>query len=277
MTMTLKKLSGGLLLFMITLACTAAPPDSTNWILIWQDEFNGDTLDTEKWTIGQEWDQDDCDYPEVPVFKGKKLFEISNGTLKQKSWKEQSGNKSYIGCVLKTRRSGNKPPLFTLHYGYVEVRLRRTVTGEGFHMNAYTFSYDSTTLASSSNGGHVWPSEIDFAETLSRKYYRNRILNALHNISSDEEHWNEKTDWSEWHTYAFNWHENGTVDFYINDNLVYSSSVPLNPDYPQYFLLRIGVGGWIGEPDENTRYPGIQEVDWIRVYQKKKDVNAEPN
>jgi beta-glucanase (GH16 family) len=261
--------------FIQVLSCMAGPPDSINWDMIWHDEFNADTLDPEKWTIGQEWDQDNCDYPELHNFNGRELYEVSNGTLKQKSWKEQSGNKPYIGCVLKTRRSGNNPPLFTLQYGYVEVRMRRTVVGEGFHMNAYTFSYDSTTLASSTNGGHVWPSEIDFAETLSRDYYRDKILNALHNTGPDEEYWNEAIDWSEWHTYAFDWHKNGHVDFYIDGNLVHSSTVQLIPDYPQYLLLRIGVGGWIGEPDENTEYPGIQEVDWVRVYQKKEVVNVE--
>lgn len=271
-----KKLLGGVIFLLIAaLSALAGPPDSINWNLIWQDEFNGDTLDPEKWTVGQEWDQDDCDYPEEPVFNGKPLFEVSNGTLKQKSWKEQSGNRSYIGSVLKTRRSGNNPPLFTLHYGYVEVRMRRTIVGEGFHMNAYTFSYDSSVLASSQLGGHVWPSEIDFAETLSREYYSDRILNALHNTGPDEEYWNEGIDWTEWHTYAFDWHENGYVDFYIDDSLVHSSTVKLVPDYPQYLLLRIGVGGWIGEPNENTEFPGIQEVDWVRAYQKKEVVSIE--
>ena len=264
-----------LLIIVINISAYAGPPDSVNWNLIWRDEFDGDALDPEKWTMGQEWDQEECDYPEVQVVNGKELVEVSNGTLKMKSWKEESGGKPYVGSLVKTRRSGSNPPLFTMQYGYVEVKMKRTVIGEGFHMNAYTFSYDKNSLTGSSMGGHVWPSEIDFAETLSREYYRDRILLALHNTGADEEYWTTGIDWSEWHVYAFNWKEDGYVDFYIDDEFIHSSEVPLVPDLPQYLLLRIGIGGWTGEPNEQTEYPGVQEVDWIRAYQRVKDISME--
>jgi hypothetical protein len=260
-------------IFMASLPLFGGPPDSVNWNLIWRDEFDGDTLNTDNWTMGQEWDQESCDYPEVQMVNGKDLVEVSNGTLKMKSWKEESGGKPYVGSLVKTRQSGSNPPLFTLHYGYVEVKMRRNVVGEGFHMNAYTFSYDENSLAGSSMGGHVWPSEIDFAETLSREFYRDRILNALHNTGPDEEYWVTGIDWSEWVIYGFDWKEDGYVDFYINNELVHSSEVPLVPDLPQYLLLRIGIGGWTGEPNDQTGYPGIQEVDWIRAYQKAQNVS----
>jgi beta-glucanase (GH16 family) len=237
---------------------------------VWYDEFEGDSLNPLHWTIGQEWDQDDCDYPEVASVNGKTLVEVSDGTLRLQSWNEPSGGKPYAGAVVKTRQSGSDPPLFSFQYGYLEVRVKRTAIGQGFHMNCYTFAYDESTLPSSSQGGHVWPSEIDFAETLSREYYRDRILNALHIDKGSghikEENWVEGIDWSQWHTYAFHWKETGYVDFYIDGNLTYSTTERLLPDLPQYLLLRIGVGGWIGAPDEFTEFPGIQEVDWVRYY-----------
>jgi beta-glucanase (GH16 family) len=249
----------------------AGPPDSINWELKWSEEFDGEVLDPTWWTIGQEWTQNDCNYPSAYSINGKPLVEVSGGTLKLRGWDEPSGGKSYTGALVKTRQSGTNPALFTFHYGYLEVRVKRTAIGEGFHINCYTYAYNENALSSSSLGGHTWPSEIDFAETLSRDYYRDKILNALHidkgtgHISHEQ--WNDGIDWSHWHTYGFHWKESGYVDFYIDGELTFSTTERLLPDLPHYLVLRMGIGGWIGAPDENTQFPGIQEVDWVRYYQ----------
>ncbi|RPI41837.1 MAG: glycosyl hydrolase family protein, partial [Bacteroidetes bacterium] len=201
----------------------AGPPDSVNWELKWNEEFDGEVLDPAWWTIGQEWTQNDCNYPSADSINGKPLADVSGGTLKLMGWDEPSGGKSYTGALIKTRQSGSNPALFNFHYGYLEARVKRTAVGEGFHINCYTYAYNENSLSSSSIGGHTWPSEIDFAETLSRESYRTRILNALHidkgtgHIS--DEHWNDGIDWSQWHTYGFHWKESGYVDFYIDGKL----------------------------------------------------------
>lgn len=274
----MKKIIFCLMIGVIGLNSFAGPPDSLSWKLSWREEFNGDTLDPETWTLGQEWSQDDCAYPSEPVINGEKLFEVSDGTLKEYSWNESYGGKPYVGCLVKSRQTGSKPALFTFHYGYLETRIKRTAIGEGYHINAYTYAYDESTLPTSSNGGHVWPSEIDFAETLSRDFYRDRILNALHvrvdGVKVDDEYWNTGINWSDWVIYGFHWREEDKkVEFYINNQLVHVSDEQVLPDFPHYLCLRIGVGGWIGEPNAQTQFPGIQEVDWVRYYQKRKNLS----
>ena len=36
-----------------------------------------------------------------------------------------------------------------------------------------------------------------------------------------------------------------------------------------YIILNLAVGGWGGDPNESTVWPGLMEVDWVRVWQRK--------
>jgi len=172
--------------------------------------------------------------------------------------------------LLKTRSTGSNDPLFTFKYGYVETRIKRHVEGNGIHMNAYTFSYDEN---KDQLGGHVWPPEVDFAETVSSSSGINRILQGIHITAdgerTDDMQWTSGIDWTEWQVYGFHWKEDGLIDFYINGEKTFSTTKKFLPEFPQYLLLRIGAGGWGAGVDDNTVFPAIQEVDWIRVYQEK--------
>jgi hypothetical protein len=35
-----------------------------------------------------------------------------------------------------------------------------------------------------------------------------------------------------------------------------------------YILINLAVGGWGGDPDHTTQWPGYYDIDWVRVWQK---------
>ena len=244
-------------------------PFSDDWQLIWHDEFSGNELDRGKWSTGWEWNIKTSNYPlNTTEINGKPLIEVSNGTLKQYARNIASDNRPHTSSLVKTRRSGNDPPLFIFHHGYVEVKVRRQAAGNGFHFNVFTFGYDKN----ENNGGQSFPPEIDITESISN-YNPMRLLQVTHFGPSPDaqeinKYQNHNFDWSQWHVYGAHWKADNTVSFYIDGKKTYTTTDKLTPDMPHFIHMRIGVGGWGEPPDENTVFPAIQEVDWIRVYQK---------
>jgi len=42
------------------------------------------------------------------------------------------------------------------------------------------------------------------------------------------------------------------------------------PEEAMYVIANLAIGGdWPGKPDERTVFPGVMEVDWVRVYRRK--------
>ena len=247
-----------------------APPHGKTWVLLFEDDFEQDRLDPAKWTVGQEWPQNDCHYPSRTIIDGRPLVQVKDGTARLYAWDRPFGGKPYTGSLIKTRRSAGNSALFAFKYGYVETRVKRTAQGNGFHMNCYTYGYDPSE-GSDNIGYHRWPPEIDYAETVSSSSGENRIWQALHvkvrGKKKDDGKWIENVNWSAWQTYGCWWKDSREVLFYIDDERTFHPAAPFLPDVEQYLVLRMGVGGWGAEPDGNTRFPAIQEVDWIRVWQ----------
>jgi hypothetical protein len=255
----------------------AEPPAGSSWEMIWSDEFNGPDIDWDTWSMGQEWPQDQCNYPTSSTIDGKPLAEIKNGVLYQYARNISSGGKQFTGCLMKTRRHGSGRAPFTFHYGYCEVRIKRDIHGPGFHMNAYTYAYDENKYEL---GGHTWPSEVDYAEILSSYVNPYEILQGPHidrgsGHESDQQHL-EGYNWREWTNYGFHWKENKLIDFYINDQYQFTTTKEFLPDLPQYLLIRVGAGGWGGSPDGSTQWPAVQQIDWIRVWQEGEAQPAPP-
>ncbi len=255
---------------LLLIADPPEPPQGKEWVLIFEENFGGDALDHGTWSLGQEWDQNDCHYPNQTTVGGQPLVQVKNGSAWLYAWDKSSGGKPYTGALIKTRQTGSNPALFSFKYGYVETRVKRTATGNGFHMNCYTYGYDPAD-GSNSIGNHRWPPEIDYAETVSSSSGKNRMWQALHvKINGDKKdygHWTENIKWTDWTTYGAWWKDSKRVQFYINNERSFSPSTSFLPDIEQYLVLRIGVGGWGAKPDAGTRFPAIQEVDWIRVWQ----------
>jgi beta-glucanase (GH16 family) len=77
------------------------------------------------------------------------------------------------------------------------------------------------------------------------------------------------------HIYAVEW-KKGKIKFFVDGNL-YKTITPkdLPPgrewvyDHPFFMILNLAIGGpWGGSPDETTVFPGIMQIDYVRVYKR---------
>lgn len=249
------------------------------YVLSWSDEFNGNQIDPEKWTfdIGNgypdEWgwgNGEDQYYTNKP-----ENVEVSNGTLKIKARNESVSSFNYTSAKIKTQG------LFDFKYGRIESRIK-IPKGGGL--------WPAFWLLPSENVFGEWPAsgEIDIMERFGDK---DATLSSIHfkNTSGQREF---KTDGyaatdNQWHNFAAVWSEN-EVNFFVDWNFVMRATPadlkganwPFNENF--YLILNMAMGGDAGAINNNG-LPKNMEIDWIRVYQRKQDLEiqgtamAEPN
>lgn len=82
---------------------------------------------------------------------------------------------------------------------------------------------------------------------------------------------------ADWHTYGMIWMK-GQIQYYVDDPAnVYATFTPTNGEFnastwpfdagPQFVILNLAIGGgWPGNPDSTTVFPGNMLVDYVRIY-----------
>ena len=261
-----------------------------NWELIWQDEFDGSSLNEQKWVheigTGSQnglwgWGNGELQYytPENTT--------ISNGTLKITAQEEPNGivdpfqtwnTLNYSSSRIKT------DGLFSFKYGKVQARMK-TVDGEGFWPAFWMLP-----------SGGSWPcdGEIDIMEQWGNDDNTNISTGAAHvgicpyesgghMYSSFQEPINQGSYADQFHIYEVRWYEN-FIEWYIDDQLVYQVTPssysgfnwPFN-DNEWYLIINFAITS--SGPNSNTILPSFIEVDWVRVYQENElsgctDLNA---
>jgi beta-glucanase (GH16 family) len=115
----------------------------------------------------------------------------------------------------------------------------------------------------------AWPPEIDVFEF--RGQQPTRVLmthhwatpSGLHQFGSQQF---EGPDFSRgFHTYALEWTPGRLV--WSIDGVVRHESTEHVPSTPMYLNIALAVGGTLpGPPTEDTAFPAVLEIDWIRVF-----------
>jgi beta-glucanase (GH16 family) len=273
---------GGFLLLMTACGLAATPSPTTTpiptvtplptatpewqregWTLTWQDEFDGDELDTTKWTheLGghgfgnAEW-QYYSDRPENS--------RLEDGQLIIEAHEEDFMGKSYTSARLITR---NK---FTQAYGRYEARLKLPY-GQGIWPAFWMLGEDLSSAG--------WPDagEIDIMEHIGREPMR--VYGTVHGPGySGENGVGGSHDLGEalsddFHLFAVEW-EPEEIRWYFDDILYFTVTPDDVPgewvyDHPFFMILNLAVGGyWPGYPDETTTFPQQYIVDYVRVYER---------
>ncbi len=239
------------------------PSNTKSLVLVWNDEFDGQVLDTKKWTA---IDRASSHNNELQAYLSKNV-RIENGNLVITSRKEDYTGKDNFNqsksLVTRNYTSGivNTYGKYFFTYGRVEIRAKLPKT-QGIWSAHWMLPEDKT-----------WPPEIDIMEMLGHQpnivYFTNHWGSNWENHESNGSGKVEGPDFSEdYHIFSIEWEEQ-EIRWYIDNELKFVSTkgVP-NKDF--YIILNTAVGGnWPKNPDETTVFPQEHLIDYVRVYQKK--------
>jgi len=234
------------------------------WNLVWQDEFDGDTLDLTKWTYdvgGHGWGNGEAEY----YTKRPENARLENGQLIIEARREDYLGLKYTSARLKTQDLG------AWQYGRVEARLK-IPRGQGI-WPAFWMLGDNINRAG-------WPGsgEIDIMENIGRE--PSTVHGTVHgpgysgaNGVGGPHHLSEGAFADDFHVYAIEW-ETEAIRWYVDDTKYFSITPAMLPgkwvyDHPFFIIMNVAVGGgWPGNPDSTTVFPQRMVAEYVRVYEK---------
>jgi len=241
------------------LATSCAHDTTSKSQLLWAEEFEGTTLDLSQWNykLGNGC-PDLCGWGNnEPQFYNKENTQVSNGTLKITASLKDT---IYSSSRLTTEEK------FEFKYGRVETRVKLP-KGQGLWPAVWMLGSNIKEVG--------WPKcgEIDIVEWIGRD--PDSLFTSLHTQSSHgntiNTHKSHLKNNTKWHTYTCDWKPD-SITFYLDDIEVYSyAPTTKNEDtypftQPFYLLVNMAVGGNFGGEIDDSVFPQILEVDYIRVY-----------
>ena len=257
-----------------------------DWKLIFEDEFNNETLNAEEWITWFPYTNDGGDScvfcrthgNEGQVFLDENVV-VSDNSLKIVAKREKATwmgeERDHTTGMIHSRRPFGQ--------GKYEVRAKMPA-GMGLWTAIWTF-------------GQIY-SEIDIMEA--GMQHPKRFHTSVHhwNMSKMEHKRNKvKFDLSkDFHVYGMEWEPN-IVRFFIDGEEVWSLSryttrcgrnlkrcnlkpgrYKVNPIFPHeneklFLIISLGVGNsntpFTNSPDMETLFPNQMEVDWVRIYERE--------
>jgi len=268
------------LIIFIFLVCTCVL-NAQNWTVIWEDNFDGDHLDTSKWAhdygTGSQYGMWGWGNGELQYYQSQNTI-VSNGTAKIEVKEEPNGlidswnNTSYYSSSKITTKG-----IFDFKYGKVEARIK-SIDGQGFWPAFWMLP---------SNGNWPCDGEIDIMEQWGNNYLTNGTTGAAHigscPFSQSSHFYQNFTTYissgsyaNEFHNYSIIWKED-TIKWYVDDVNIFTInpssyfSIPSQHNWPfnsNEWYLMINLAVTSSGPNSNTVFPNQIEIDYVRVYQK---------
>ncbi|MDA3930063.1 MAG: glycoside hydrolase family 16 protein [Prolixibacteraceae bacterium] len=241
--------------------------------LVWSDEFEYEGLpDSTKWdfdTIGNAWGWGNHEL-QYYTYNEISNAQISNGTLKIIARKETIHQKEYSSARLFSKEKGD------WLYGKIEVNAKLP-DGKGLWPAIWMLPTDWE------YGGWPRSGEIDIMENVG--YAPDTIFCTVHTMAYNHSIGTQvgksisiPDNRETFHVYAIEWDSTNIKGFV--DNIEYfsfdkqsdnSDEWPFNKRF--HLLLNTAVGGdWGGKYGvDDSIFPAIFEIDYVRIYQKKKN------
>ena len=249
--------------------------DSTEYILVWNDEFDGSgAIDSEKWfhqtqlPNGNSWYNNEIQHYTDRLDNSY----VSDGTLKivakKETYTDQGQTKEYTSARLNSK--------YAFTYGRVEVRAKLPEgvgTWPAIWMLGQNISEPGAYWQTQGYGTTSWPycGEIDIMEHWGAN--QNYVQSALHTPSSYGGTSNVGGQYisnasTQFNVYTLEWTPeqmifsvNGYVHYTYNPNPQNSETWPF--DAPQYLLMNIAIESSITSSFTETE----MEIDYVRVYE----------
>ena len=242
------------------------------WNIVWQDEFDKDSLDLTKWsreTGGHGWGNNELQF----YTDSDSNSYIENGNLILKAQVvpqgigSSKGLRYYSSARLRTYGKGD------WKYGRIEVKAK-VASGQGIWPAIWMLPTDWLF------GG--WPSsgEIDIMEHVG--YDLGVVHGSVHTEAYNHKINTQRSSArkianvdTEFHVYSIIW-DKDKISFFIDDVQYFLFENDQQGNYKTWpfdqrfhLLINIAVGGdWPGNPDNSTNFPRKMLVDYVRVYEK---------
>jgi beta-glucanase (GH16 family) len=255
--------------------------NAQNWQLVWEDDFNGSSLNQSKWVhdigTGSQYGMWGWGNGELQYYQPQNTT-LNNGIAKIEVKEEPNGiidswsATSYFSSSKITTKG-----LFNFRYGKVEARIK-TIDGQGFWPAFWMLP---------SNGSWPCDGEIDIMEQWGNDYLTNSTSGAAHLGTcpySQSTHFYETSSSyissgsyaDDFHTYSVIWKED-TITWYVDETELFSLnpssywSIPSQSAWPfnaNEWYLMINLAITQAGPNSNTVFPNQMEIDYVRVYQE---------
>lgn len=238
---------------------------SEDYELVFDDEFDGDSLDETKWSYNYSWGHSHnhaawCTEENVIVKDGILTLKGENKKHKDAEGKQGTfNNKKYD--IVYTSGAINTHHKYNFDYGYFEARLKMP-EGKGM-WPAWWMLKDG------------WPPEIDMLEVLCSK--PNELHVNYHYGPAWNEHYSHEQvlnlgidTTADFHTYGFEWTPD-YMRYYVDGVQVghdFTNKEAISQAKGMYMILNLAIDGWDGTPDDSTVWPALYQCDYVRVWQK---------
>lgn len=271
-----------LLLFMYLFALLANTPvyaekGDKKWHLFWEDQFEGNTLDTKKWSLIS---TQPSSYDRSPDWKkhmiaDERVFRVENGHLYLIGMNNpgiENDERPYLTGGVESQGK------FSFLYGKVEIRAKKECA-RGAWPALWMMPEDNT------YGGWPHSGEIDIMEHLNydsviHHTVHTRYTNVLKNTSNPPRGiGNVRADVTDWNIYGLEWQPNVLI-WTVNgvETFRYPRVEGLEDekkqwpfDQPFYFILSQQLGGsWVGKVHADE-LPVSFIIDYVKVYRKAKE------
>ncbi|MBR6854841.1 MAG: glycoside hydrolase family 16 protein [Fibrobacter sp.] len=238
---------------------------------LWNDEFDGDAIDTSKWSFeigtgASGWGNNEWEY----YTDRKENAYIKDGVLHIRAQKEDYKGSKYTSARMITKDK------FSFTYGTVEARIALP-TGKGIWPAFWMLGQNIDKVN--------WPAcgEIDIIEAINDE---NIVYGTHHwqyngnhasygNNTKDYYGTSKELDITQFHTYKMVWNEK-LIAMYVDDFKYQEIDIEKAKDgleafhKPQFFILNVAVAGsWPGFEVDDTQFPNEMLVDYIRVESRK--------
>ncbi len=246
---------------------TIADNDPNYNDLVWSDEFNTSSLNTNNWTLetgASGWGNN-----ELQEYTNGYNLIIEDGVLKIVA--KKINNNKEAGSYTSTRMVTKGKQEFT--YGRMEIRAKLP-SGTGI--------WPAIWMLGANIDSNPWPrcGELDIMEYVG--YEPDVVHSTVHTSAASGSdgkgnYLTEETCEEDFHIYGMLWTPESIIFYVDNQNNVVFTYAPENKttehwpfDKAHFFILNVAVGGnWGGAQGiDNNIFPQTMEVDYVRVYKQ---------
>ncbi|GMQ28295.1 glycoside hydrolase family 16 protein [Algoriphagus confluentis] len=242
-----------------------SPASYPGMTLVWEDEFNGNSLDLSSWTHETGRGQNGWGNNELQHYRSQNTS-VERGHLIITAKKESFSGSEYTSSRIITE---NKKQF---RYGRIDIRAVMP-KGQGLWPALWMLGANFRTVG--------WPAcgEIDIMEMIGGQGREKTVHGTVHwqhdgNRAQfgGEYSLTSGTLADQFHVYSIEW--DATSIRWLIDNKQYHE-IDTTPEQLDefrrsfFFIFNVAVGGdWPGSPDSSTTFPQHMIVDYVRVFQK---------